>query len=398
MLEDFIRLHRDAIIVSARARIAGRASPRATDGELANGIPTILDQLGDALRFTRTASVADPSVLGDSARKRGDDLSGLTIGEVVYEYGDLSWSITELALELATPMSGDEFQLLNLCVNDAIAGAVTEWVRQREIAINAQGTERLGLLAHELRNLLNSGMLAYESVKAGRIAIGGSTGQLLGRSLTGLRDLIDRSLADVRLDAGIERFEPIIVAEFLAEIEIGAAMQAHARGIQFTVRNVADDVTIDGDRPILVAAVSNLLQNAFKFSRKGGGVSLRTQVTAERVLFDIQDECGGLPAGKVEELFAPFSQRGRDRSGVGLGLSICLKAAKANGGEVSVRDLPGEGCVFTLELPRKPPAPFSAVDSGKVASVLPRGGADGGGPVKARAIHSEPGEFRIRRA
>jgi len=66
------------------------------------------------------------------------------------------------------------------------------------------------------------------------------------------------------------------------------------------------DVTIDGDRPILVAAVSNLLQNAFKFSRKGGGVSLRTQVTAERVLFDIQDECGGLPAGKVEELFAPF--------------------------------------------------------------------------------------------
>jgi hypothetical protein len=113
-------------------------------------------------------------------------------------------------------------------------------------------------------------------------------------------------------------------------------------------------VAIEGDRQILAAAVSNLLQNAFKFTREGGIVSLTTQVTPLRVLFKIEDQCGGLPPGKLEELFAPYSQRGKDRTGIGLGLPISLRAAKANGGEISVRDIPGKGCVFTLNLPKRP--------------------------------------------
>jgi len=52
-----------------------------------------------------------------------------------------------------------------------------------------------------------------------------------------------------------------------------------------------------------------------------------------------------------EDLFSPFQQRGADRSGIGLGLTICRRAAAANGGELRVRDLPGKGCVFTLDLP-----------------------------------------------
>ncbi|MEO7109187.1 MAG: ATP-binding protein [Polyangiaceae bacterium] len=111
-------------------------------------------------------------------------------------------------------------------------------------------------------------------------------------------------------------------------------------------------MTIEGDRQILEAAVSNLLQNAFKFTRKNGSVALRALATTDRVLFEIEDECGGLP-GDPEALFRPFEQQGADRSGVGLGLSICRKAAKANAGEIRARDLPGKGCVFTLDLPRK---------------------------------------------
>jgi signal transduction histidine kinase len=70
------------------------------------------------------------------------------------------------------------------------------------------------------------------------------------------------------------------------------------------------------------------------------------------VLFDVEDECGGLPPGSTDNLFRPFEQQGTDRTGVGLGLSISLKAARANGGDICVRDLPGRGCVFTLDLPR----------------------------------------------
>lgn len=111
---------------------------------------------------------------------------------------------------------------------------------------------------------------------------------------------------------------------------------------------------IEGDRQVLAAAVSNLLQNAFKFTRKGGAVSLRARATADRVFVEVEDECGGLPPGKPEELFRPYEQRGSERSGVGLGLAICRKAAEANGAEIRVTDRPGKGCVFTLVLPRKP--------------------------------------------
>jgi hypothetical protein len=82
---------------------------------------------------------------------------------------------------------------------------------------------------------------------------------------------------------------------------------------------------------------------------------LTVRATADRVLFEVEDECGGLPPGKAEDLFQPFEQRASDRSGLGLGLSICRRAAKASDGDLRVRDMPGTGCVFTLDLPRKPP-------------------------------------------
>lgn len=357
MLDDFLTANRDVIIARTRARVASRTSPRPSEVELNNGIPVFLDQLGGALRLAKSSSVIDHEEIGKSAAKHGQDLlrMGLTIAQVVHDYGDVCQVVTELAVEQQAQIASEEFGTLNLCLDDAIAEAVTEYARQREHAITAQGTERLGVLAHELRNLLAVAMLSFESIKSGRVATGGSTGLLHGRSLMGLRDLIDRSLATVRLDAGIEHFERTSVAELLEEIEIGALIQAQARGVQFAVTLIDRAVTIEGDRQTLAAAVSNLLQNAFKFTRKGGSVSLTARATADRVFIEVEDECGGLPPGKTEELFQPYSQRGDDRSGVGLGLAICLKAAKANSGELHVRNLPGKGCVFTLDLPRKPP-------------------------------------------
>jgi signal transduction histidine kinase len=356
MLYDFVTSNRDAILLRTRARVASRTSPKASDIELANGIPIFLDQLGDALRLAESSDVINHEQIGKSAGRHGGELLriGLTIAQVVHDYGDVCQVITELAGQQGASISGAEFRTLNLCLDDAIAQAVTEYSRQRERAIADQGTERLGILAHEMRNLLNAAILSFESIKSGRVGAGGSTGLVHGRSLMGLRDLVDRSLADVRLDAGIGRLESISVAEFVEEIEIGALVQAQARNLQLTVASVDRAVTIQGDRQILAAAVSNLLQNAFKFTHKQGHVSLTTRVTDDRVLFEIEDECGGLPPGATEDLFRPFEQRGADRSGVGLGLFICVKAAKAHAGEIRVRNIPDKGCVFTLDLPRKP--------------------------------------------
>ena len=85
---------------------------------------------------------------------------------------------------------------------------------------------------------------------------------------------------------------------------------------------------------------------------RGSEVILRTRATSDRVLIEVEDECGGLADGAADGLFRPFEQGAGDRSGVGLGLAICRRGVDALGGDVRVRDLPGKGCVFTVELPR----------------------------------------------
>lgn len=360
MLADFVISNRAAIIDGARARVAQRTCPKPSAAELANGIPVFLDQLASALRTAESSTVVAHGPLAESAGRHGLDLfhMGITIAQVVHDYGDVCQTITELAVEQGAAISASEFQTLNLCLDDAIAEAVTQFARQREAAIAERGTERLGMLAHELRNLLNTATLSFELITSGKVAAGGSTALVHRRSLLGLRDLIDRSLADVRLSAGLKHVERIPVAEFLEEVEISAVMQARARGVSFAMKPAGNAMAIQGDRALLAAVLANFLQNAFKFTRAGGGVTLGARQTASSVLFEVEDECGGLPPGKADELFRPYEQRGANRGGLGLGLAICQRAAAANDGKLHVLDLPGKGCVFTLEVPAaQAPAP-----------------------------------------
>jgi hypothetical protein len=192
-------------------------------------------------------------------------------------------------------------------------------------------------------------------LKTGSVGMGGSTSGVLARSLAGLRDLIDRELAEVRLGAGILQREPVIVRDFIEDVEVAAAMDANARGLRFSVTSVANDVTVLADRQILASVVANLLQNAFKFTRSGGHVSLRVRATSDRVLIDVADECGGLPPGKADELFRSFVQGGTDRTGLGLGLAICHRGVRLNDGELHVLSQSGTGCVFSIDLPRQSP-------------------------------------------
>lgn len=223
--------------------------------------------------------------------------------------------------------------------------------------------ERLGSLAHELRNLLNTAVLAFDAIKGGSVAVTGATGNVLDRSLLGMRDLIDRSLTDVRMSSGLQvRREPSGVRGFLEEQQVSAAMDAKARGIGFTISPVDDGLVVSADRQMLSSALSNLLQNAFKFSRASGRVSLTAHAAADRILIDVQDECGGLSPDTIDQLFRPFEQRGSNRSGLGLGLSISRRAVEANAGRPRARNLPGEGCVFTIDLPRSSDRPRSAVN------------------------------------
>jgi signal transduction histidine kinase len=361
MLRDFLAANREEILAQARERVALRSAPLANEAELTHGLPVFLDQLSEALRRAKLLQVVDHAEIHNSASQHGDHLfhEGLTVAGVVNSYGDLCQVITGLAVEQCAAIDAGDFQTLNLCLDDATAGAVAAYSRQRERAITDEGTERLGVLAHELRNALNAAILAFGSIKKGVVATGGSTAAMLERSHLRLQSLIDRSLADVRLDAGLLNLERVAVWEVIEEAEIGAAAVAQAKGIHFAVTTADRTVIVEADRPILAAAIANLLQNAYKFTLPGTSVKLRARTTTSRVLIEVEDECGGLPSGEAENLLRPFVQKGRDRTGVGLGLSICLKAVKLMAGQLHIRDLPGKGCVFTIDLPRQPPPPTS---------------------------------------
>ncbi|MEI9938693.1 MAG: HAMP domain-containing sensor histidine kinase [Pseudomonadota bacterium] len=327
------------------------------------GIPVLLAQIVDALVEASSLDVlrteSATTEIKDSAALRGQQLlkDGFTVTQVVNGYGDLCQVVTQLAGELDVVISARDFHIFNRCLDEAIAGAVTAHAAQRERDLAYEGNERIGVLAHEMRNLLNTMSLSFAIIREGKVGLGGSTGAMLARSMAGLCTLVDRSVAEVRLEAGRLRLEPISLLQFIEEMQVNGAVLAEGYGVQLTVHPVDRELIIDGDWQLLSSAVSNLLQNAFKFSRPHGHVSLSSCVSADRVLIEVSDECGGLPPGKVQELFRPFSQSGADRSGLGLGLSIARNAARANGGEIRVRDIPGTGCVFSVDLPRRPDAP-----------------------------------------
>jgi signal transduction histidine kinase len=200
--------------------------------------------------------------------------------------------------------------------------------------------------------LLNTALVAFDVVKAGNVRVGGSTGAVLHRSLLGARDLVVRSLDEVRIKQGVQHRERLLVSAFIEELVPAAILAAHAQGITFAVMPVEGDVAIEAGRRVLGAVVTNILQNAFKFTRVASRATLRIGASLERVLIEVEDECGGLPAGDVDELFRPFEQRSENRTGVGLGLACSRWGAETNGGRIYARTLPGVGCVFTVDLPR----------------------------------------------
>lgn len=371
MLHDFLTLHRQTLIERCTAKTAKRSAASANHKDLEFGIPLFLDQVIKTLEMEQWASVQQSmavsgiaggpsqfSELGAAATRHGRELSlnGFTVEQVVHDYGDLCQAVTDLASELDTPIETEEFRTLNRCLDNGIADAVTEFsLRRKMISDDMESqalNQRLGFVAHELRNHINTAMLAVGFMKAGAVGLSGATGGVLDRSLLSLKSIVDHSLADVRLTAGLPpRASRLNLAAFIATIEAAAVLEAQSRGCELAVMDVDPGLFVEVEEESLSSALGNLLQNAFKFTHPGTRVTLNVHLVGDRVRLDVQDQCGGLPPGNPEDLFLPFHQGGADKSGLGLGLSICRRSVEANSGVLSVRDLPGSGCVFSIDLP-----------------------------------------------
>jgi signal transduction histidine kinase len=372
MLHTFLTASRDELIARCRAKVAQRHAPDATKEELEYGIPLFLDQLIKTLRVERTTEpmlsrkVSGPSgggvgssEIGQTAALHGEELlkQGFTVEQVVHDYGDLCQAITDLAFEVKAPIDIDEFRTFNRCLDNAIADAVTEYSYQRDVVVAKKETQalnvRLGVLAHELRGHLNTATLALHAIKTGDVGLKGATGAILDTSLIEMAKLINRSLSEVRMEAGLHPLPRLFsLSDFIADVKLSASLQAHIKGCSLSVSSVDPHLIVDADWDLLHSAIGNLLQNAFKFTRPNTEVTLNAYAAGDRILIDVKDSCGGLSPGDAEKMFDPFTQNNADKSGVGLGLSIARRSVEANGGTLSVRDVPGTGCVFTINLHR----------------------------------------------
>jgi hypothetical protein len=151
--------------------------PPPTDAEIDSGVPLFLNQLCAELRHG--SSTTDE--MRKSAMAHGHDLlrQGFTISQVVHDYGDVCQSITDLAVELAAPISTDDFRTLNRCLDDAIAGAVTEYAHEQDVTREGQ--------SHRLLHLTDATITAFEILRAGHVGVGGSTASVVHRSLMAIR-------------------------------------------------------------------------------------------------------------------------------------------------------------------------------------------------------------------
>jgi len=208
---------------------------------------------------------------------------------------------------------------------------------------------------HELRNYLQTATMAFTALESGKLAVSGSTSGLIKRCLASMSALLTQSIASVRLSAIHLANEKFAVADLLEDAKLTASHYAGTKGCTLSVPVVDPQLFVQGNRALLTAALVNLLQNAFKFTQPFTEITLNAYSREDRILIDVKDHCGGLPFGAAESLFRPFKQVGADRSGLGLGLSIARRSVQADGGSLSVKDMPGIGCVFTVALPRSSP-------------------------------------------
>lgn len=353
-LRTFLVQHRELIEQRTLDVFFARSKPAPPESALHRGIPIFMEQLVETLsRGDKDEGKTDDSEIAKTARDYGQRLFGLgfTVSELVHGYGSVCAVVTELAGEVRLEISTSEFEVFNRVLDVAIAESVTahEYARASETA--QRESVRIGALAHELRNALSAATMALRLLKEGTVAPRGPTANVLDRNLARMGVLIDRSLAEVRLGTDSEPVpERFRLADALDEIKAIAQYEANRRKLELVI-DVDRALELETDIQFFMSAVSNLVQNALKYTREGSHVSVRGHRKGDNLVIEVEDECGGLPPGGGEGLLRPFVRGTHQTAGVGLGLSIAARAIKAVGGELRIRDLPGKGCIFLVELP-----------------------------------------------
>jgi signal transduction histidine kinase len=355
-LHEVLAAKRDEVVLRWKARVRGTLAPEAMPPlEIEDHIPAFVDEIVSALREVSGLSARGPSP--DESATAGEHgiqrlRLGFSLDSVVREYGTLRQAILDTARETGAPPTPGELQVLFDTLITGIAHAVTEYSRQRDAELLRQANEHFAFIAHELRNPLSSAMTAFKLLKnKGELPAESRSVGALERGLQRTSELVDQTLQIARVASGIELHrQATTLTDLFEDAEGNALSDAESRGVD--IRTVVEkDQRVMLDTRLVRSALGNLVRNGVKYTSPGSAVELRGEIANGRAIIEVEDHCGGLEPGKVEEAFAPFVRLDDRQSGFGLGLAIAKQAVDAHGGSIRVQNLPGKGCIFVLELP-----------------------------------------------
>jgi PAS domain S-box-containing protein len=221
--------------------------------------------------------------------------------------------------------------------------------------------EFLAMLAHELRNPLAPIGAAAELLQLAQLNKEQvyQTSQVIARQVKHMTSLVDDLLDVSRVTRGLVKLDdaPVNIQQVVGEAVEQVTSLIQSRGHHLALHLPPDTTTVSGDKKRLIQVITNLLNNAAKYTQEGGNLVLRVEVQAEQVVIEVRDDGVGMSAELAARAFDLFAQAERtsDRSagGLGLGLALVKSLITLHGGTVTCESAGlGKGSKFTICLPR----------------------------------------------
>jgi signal transduction histidine kinase len=356
-------IHLSRLLAERRAEILERWTQRIgrehedkdlSRGELWDHLPHFFDEVLAALQ-EEEGSIAEAAAANGSAASVAHGTQRLRVGfdliEVLREYEILTECILDEVEAVGGSISTRAFRRVQRLLNAGRAQAISTYIDRRDSEVTRTHSQHVAFIAHELRSPLMTAFLALTALRKNERTEDQWALSMLSRNLNALRELIDQVLTADRLAGQVQlKRESFDLRALIEQVVSEARLAAQQRHVEMMLQ-APEALVFSGDQRLLRSAIGNVLGNAVKFTHEGSAITVRAGRHEDRITIEVEDGCGGLPQGNNAHLFEPFVQQGEDRTGFGLGLAIVKQALEAHGGQVSVRNLAGKGCVFVLELP-----------------------------------------------
>lgn len=256
-------------------------------------------------------------------------------------------SAEDLSQRVERPRTGDELDRLAETMNDMLARLEQAFSQSRRFAADAAHELRTPLAA--LRGSIEVALKSARSPEEYRRVLASALEEV--ERLIRLSEdllLLSRSMAGPEPTRAAVELEPLLLEVF----DLGARLGQPA-GVSIRIESAAP-ASVRGEAAALRRALGNLVENAIKYTPRGGKVGLSLGADPESAVIEVSDTGIGIEPADADRIFDPFvrldAARSRDTGGAGLGLTIARSIVVAHGGTLSVESRPG-GSRFTIRLP-----------------------------------------------